>query len=237
MFSRRNLAFLVAVCSLSANPSQAAGLSLESFKGQSGADYRFYRKNDLAFGWEVKRPDKNDAKIKFCAPSAFTTTTGTVVGIYACKGVLGNAKRISPIGGAILIENGDFNIFPTNKGAVFTKDFLASLEKRKASMFQQYQIVQKRVPAEFKDKKKYQMRSIAKFSDGRTGVIESVGKVGFKQFNSDLVGLGVEDAIYCDMGSWSEGWYRDPKTSALVSIGNDHSNTHKQTNWMTYSEQ
>ena len=213
----------------------AADLKIDSIKGPTGVQYHFYNKGDLSFGWETKRPVKTDTKIKFCIPAAFTTTTDTIVGIYSYKGNVYNARAISKsIGGTILIEGGKFDIFPNDKGAKFTPEFIASLRDRRASLFQQYQLVQNKVAATFKDKKKFQMRAIVKFSDGREGVVESLKAIDFKTFNEDLVALGVKDALYTDMGAWDEGWYRHPVTEKVVAIGNDRSKTNKQTNWVIF---
>ncbi len=212
------------------------GLSVESLKGASGTNYTFYANNDLKVGWKTSRPDKSDDKIKFCAPAAFTTTTGTIVGIYAQDGKVENVSRISkPIGGAMLIRDGDFTIISTNSGSIFTKSFVSSLRNEKASLFQQFQIVKDGKPTSFKDKKTSQiMRGIVKFKDGRSGVIESMTGVTHQKFNSDLAGLGVANALYTDMGGWDEGWYRDPKCADLVTIGQDRSQTDKQTNWVVF---
>ncbi|MCA9804716.1 MAG: hypothetical protein KC777_22250 [Cyanobacteria bacterium HKST-UBA02] len=229
-----SLAALLAVL----EPVLAAGLSVISLKGESGMAYHFYDMGDLRFGWEIKRPDKKDERIKFCIPAAFTTKSGTVVGIYGIRGGVSNARAISrPIGGAILISGGKFEIFPSDNGKRFTKEFIQSVQKRKASFFQQFQLVHKGVPARFKDRKSFQMRAIVKFADGREGVVESESAMTFKTFNADLAGLGVEDALYTDMGAWDEGWYRDAETGKIVTIGNDRSQTAKQTNWVVFYEQ
>jgi hypothetical protein len=214
----------------------AKGLSVVSLKGASGTPYHVYEKNDLKIGWEIKRPDKQNTKIKLCIPAAFTSTTGTIVGIYAYKGKLGNENQVSKsIGGVIRISNSDFTIFPSTKGTRFTKDFVSAVKKERSSMFQQFQLVENGVAAKFRDKKIFQMRAIAKFKDNREAVVESVDAIDFKQFNADLVAMGVQDALYTDMGAWDEGWYRDPKTAVLVPMGNDRSLTGKQTNWIVFT--
>ena len=217
-------------------PALAQNVVVHPLKGASGTKYNLYQTNGLAMGWQIKRPSKDQKNIKLCIPSAFTTKSDTVVGIYAINGKVSNRKAISkPIGGVILIENGDFKIFPTQKGAVFTKAFLAGVEKRKATMFQQFQIVTNGSPASFRDKKYYQMRAIVRFKDSREGVIESEKDINFKTFNTDLAKLGVDNALYTDMGPWDEGWYRD-KSDNIVTIGNDRSKTHKQSNWAIFTE-
>ncbi len=215
----------------------AKGLSVLRMKAKSGTEYHFYEKNDLDIGWEIKRPSKRDEKIKLCIPAAFTSKTGTIIGIYSYKGRIGNRRGISkPIGGALLIDDDKFEIFPNMKGAHFTKEFLTSVEERKASMFQQFQLVEKGSPAQFKDKRRYQMRAVAKFSNGREGIMESDYSINFKRFVADLVSFGVEDAVYTDMGSWDEGWYRDPKSANIIPIGNIRTKTSEQTNWVIFRE-
>ncbi len=240
MLNKLTLVFLASIAGslLLLVPAWAKGLSITSITGATnGTSYHFYCKNDLDVGWTTTRPSKSDQKIKLCIPAAFTSTTGTVVGINALNGKVKNARGISkPIGGALLIRNGKFNIFPTSHGACFTEEFIESLVRDKASLFQQFQLVEKGVPARFKDKKIFQMRAIAKFKDGREGIVESVTPISFKEFNDDLAAMGVEDALYTDMGAWDEGWYRDPGSADIVSIGNDRSKTNKQTNWLIFIE-
>lgn len=212
----------------------AEGLSICRLKGESGTHYSYYRKNDLAVGWGLKRPDRGDKAVVLSIPAAFTTTSGGVVGIYAVNGKVHNRRAISkPIGGAVIIEDGDFKIFPTFKGSVFNDAFVSSLKKRKATFFQQFQIVVDGKPASFKDKKLYQMRALVQFKDKTDkGVIESKEEISFQTFNRDLAGLGVVNALYTDMGAWDEGWYRDPDNGRIVTIGNDRSATEKQSNWL-----
>ncbi len=235
---RKFLSAFLCVCVLFLFPASAfgRGLTVERLKGPSTTEYTFYGKNDLAVGWRTSRPDKNDDKIKFCVAAAFTTTTGTIVGIYAQDGKVENVSRVSkPIGGAMLIRDGNFTIVSTNNGSLFSKAYIASLRKEKASLFQQFQIVKDGKPSSFKDKTTSQiMRGIVKFKDGRSGVIESVTGVTHQKFNSDLAGLGVSNALYVDMGGWDEGWYRDPKCAELVTIGQERTDTEKQTNWLVF---
>lgn len=212
------------------------GLSVSTSKGESGTGYHVYEKGaDLNIVWCVKRPRKLDSKVKLCIPAAFTTTTGTVVGVYAVDGKVSNKSQISkPIGGVLEIVDGKFKIFPSQNGGKFTPEFFASVETDKASMFQQFQLVESGTPAKFKDQKHFQMRAIAKFKNGMEAIVESDKAIDFKTFNADLVAMGVKDAIYTDMGAWDEGWYRDPKSNSIIPIGNDRSKTDKQTNWITF---
>jgi|AGTN01.3.fsa_nt_gi hypothetical protein len=231
------LGWVLAILCSSQDSALAKGLSVSTMTGESGTEYHLYQKNDLGIDWQTTRPPKDNTKLKLCIPAAFTTKTGTVVGIYCQNGEVKNRKQISkPIGGAIIITDGKFSIFPTNSGACFSDEFVKSLETKKATLFQQFQVVEKGTPARFKDHKSFQMRAVVKFKDGKEGIIESDTAITFKTFNTDLAALGVEDGLYTDMGAWDEGWYRDPKTSKLVTIGLVRTRTGKQTNWLTFYE-
>lgn len=215
---------------------RSAELSISTVKGTSGTRYHLYGKGaGLYISWNRERPSKSDKAIKLCIPAAFTSTTGTVVGIFAVNGEVGNREQISKsIGGILKIVDGEFKIFPSDKGERFTQRFIDSLKTERASLFQQFQLVENGVASKFKDKRHFQMRAIGKFASRLEAVIESDSAIDFKTFNSDLVGMGVKDAIYTDMGAWDEGWYRNPKTSKVVPIGKDRSKTQKQTNWITF---
>lgn len=228
--------YVLCILLVSARAASAEGLSISRLKGESGTHYSYFRKNDLAVGWGVKRPDRGDKAVMLSIPAAFTTTSGGVVGIYAINGKVHNRRAISkPIGGSLIIEDGDFKIFPTKKGAVFSDAFVSSLKKRRATLFQQFQIVVDGTPASFKDKKRYQMRALVQFkAKTDKGVIESKEEISFLTFNRDLAGLGVVNALYTDMGAWDEGWYRDPQNGRIVTIGNDRSATEKQSNWLYF---
>ena len=67
-------------------------------------------------------------------------------------------------------------------------------------------------------------------------IIESKQAITLKVFSDDLVLLGVQQLIYTDMGSWDEGWYKDPSSNKLVTIGQDLSQTSKQSNWIIFKK-
>jgi len=106
--------------------STGNGLSVTSVKGESGTSYHLYERGaDLDIVWQIKRPSKSDPRIRLCIPAAFTTTTGTVVGIYCVNGKIGHRNQISkPIGGVLEIVNGKFKIFPSNKVLSLHPSFL-----------------------------------------------------------------------------------------------------------------
>lgn len=64
-------------------------------------------------------------------------------------------------------------------------------------------------------------------------VIESVSRMTFEDFANAIKRIGVKDAIYLDMGTWSEGFVRHQDKS-IETIGHLRQNTKYQTNWIEY---
>lgn len=209
-------------------------ISIETKTGGSGTHYTFIKKNTCSIGFTDKRPDKNDATILACIPAAFTNLDNNKVdGIYAVNGKIENAKVVNTtLGGVFYIENHSCRIFQSHKGLLFKDSLLNIAKSNKASFFQQIQCIQNGTAASFKDKKIFQRRGIAILKDNSVAIIESKEAITLKAFSDDLVLLGVKQLIYTDMGSWDEGWYKDPTTHKLTVIGTDLSQTARQSNWV-----
>lgn len=181
----------------------------------------------------LKRPDKNDSEILLCIPGAFTDLKlFKVDGLYIDKGTVNNKNQINhTLGGAIKIINGECEIFPSKKGKLLNDSLINLMVKQKASLFQQIQVIEKGKGARFKDLKEFQRRAIVKIK-GKTAVVESFEHITLSAFTMDLLELGVSDALYTDMGSWDEGWYKN--TDAVITIGRIKTQTDKQSNWVVF---
>lgn len=210
-------------------------LTDKKVKGASGNEYLIIYKNSASIGFETTRPDKNDSSVFLCIAGAFTTLdTYEIDGLYICGGKTGNKSKINQtLGGAIEIADGECKIFPTEKGRLLSDSLIREVENKNGSLFQQIQMIVGGKAATFKDEKLFQRRGIAVFASGKTAIIESSKAVTLKIFADDLAALGVKDLLYTDMGSWDEGWYRTAE-GKLVTIGNNHSATAKQSNWVVF---
>ncbi len=207
-------------------------LSAKSLVCSSGRAYRMIFANNAKMDFELSRPLKKDANVLLCIPAAFTSQQGGLCGLYSSHGAVFNENLIDKkMGGALEMEAGKGKIFDTNSGASLNSDFIARLKSKQESFFQQFQVVKSGHAESFVDKSHFQRRCIALLKDGSAAVIESRTEITFNEFGVDLVEMGVEDAVYTDMGPWSEGWYRDGKTGRLISIGDCKIFTDKQTNW------
>ncbi|HEY9679326.1 MAG TPA: hypothetical protein V6C76_15065 [Drouetiella sp.] len=198
----------------------------------SGVTYSLYPQGNLKFDFVTSRPATKKSNILFCIPAAFTTPSNRVDGICISNGEPASASVVNKnLGGAVVIDRGDCKFFPTDKGLKLTSVLLKDVQKKRASLFQQFLLVHEGRAATFKDKTKFQRRAICQF-DKSFGVIESDKAIDFATFNSDLVEIGAKEALYCDMGAWDEGWYRPSPDSKIVKIGKDRSLTARQSNWL-----
>lgn len=211
---------------------ESIALTAKAQSCSSGRSYRIIFANNAKMDFELSRPLKKDANVLLCIPAAFTSQSGGLCGLYASRGVVHNENLVDrKIGGALEMESGKGKIFDTNNGANLNSDFVSHLKSIQGSFFQQFQVVKDGHAESFVDKSHFQRRCIAFLKDGSAAVIESRTEITFNEFGVDLVEMGVADAVYTDMGPWSEGWYRDGRTGKLISIGDCKLFTEKQTNW------
>jgi hypothetical protein len=211
----------------------SAGVTVEDRAALSGRHYLLIHPNSYKIDFDIARPSQQNDNVLLCIPAAFTSSTGGICGLYACRGEVSNSKSIDKgMSGAIQFLAGTCKIFDTRNGASLDDDFIKQLKSSKSSFFQQFQIVKNGHAEGFKDKSHLQRRCIATFASQECAVIESQDNVSFQEFAEDLLSFGAENAIYTDMGPYGGGWYRDAKDHEIISIGKNHSMTNSQTNWV-----
>lgn len=231
-------AFFILVMNIFCVASPGFTINKELFKPKlvksaSGVVYTLFPQGNLHFDFVVSRPAEKRADIYLCIPAAFTTPENSVDGVYISKGVSGQSQSPDQqLGGAMVIRAGKAQLLSTDKGKLLTKKMLDSVRNAKGSLFQQFLIVHECKPASFRDKSKFQRRAVFQTTKNAFGVVESDRPISFDVFNKDLAELGMKEALYCDMGAWDEGWYRDAANHAVVRIGLDRSLTNRQSNWL-----
>jgi len=175
------------------------------------------------------RPDKLDNRNRLCVPGAFTSKNNTPEGLIYLNGKLTSGQKPSSGKGLVIISLGEIEILNINQ----LGQFLNSRKDSRFSLFQQWYLIEKNKRGENPfSNSNLQMRVIAKIKN-EIFIIESDSNIESEYFISTLIKMGVSDAIYLDMGSWSEGWYKDANNT-IKSIGNNKSNTNKQTNWVLF---
>jgi hypothetical protein len=220
-------------CSTSFGEATQGKLKVTKQSTKAGHQYLILQSVNAKAGFVVKRPSQSDSTILLSIPAAFTQTKNNKIdGLYLLNGVIGNSGNINhSIGGGLQIVNGEVKIFPTNKGNLLTKTWINSLAKQNGSFFQQIQCVQNGKAASFQDNTKFQRRGIVQFKNKQLAIVESNSELTLKQFTDDMVELGALNVLYTDMGAWDAGWYRDSQSGEIITIGQDLSQTAKQSNW------
>ncbi|MEI7741079.1 MAG: phosphodiester glycosidase family protein [bacterium] len=185
----------------------------------------------------LERPSRNDEKIVLSVPGTYTSPTDKPEGFVVLNGKIIQARERQAWNGAAFFRaDGTVNIFETNNGKLLTKDYLKTVENDSASLIQGHLLVHQGSAQKMLAGTPYQRRALTLLKDGTTAIIESRDLLELSVFAEDLVELDVREAFNLDMGSWSEGWYRDPVSDDLKSIGYLQSATDRQSNWVIFTK-
>ena len=182
-------------------------------------------------GFTVTRPEKTDQSTLLSIAASFTAKDlKNLIGTHIVNG-----QTIAGIGnpGGYCAIWGNKMVIKSSKDSLeyYRKKVLSS----KGDLFRQIILVKngKAMPCEL-FKRNVPLRAIAVL-DGKPTVIETVGSSTIEHFSRALAEIGVTEALYADMGSWSYGWYRN-KEGRIKDMGTNFFNTHKQTNWFVFRE-
>lgn len=231
----RAAATIALIVSLQSQAEARNPLSVETRKAPSAEKYLVIALNDAPIHFTRDKPTRDNAKLLLSIPAGFVTKEGTPIGAWVSNGQV--SYKVNPkLGGALSIIDGEFEFVDTKSGTTLTKEFLDRIAAKNGGLFQQFAIVKNRIPGSFKDHGKFLRRGIGKTIQGKEVIIESKNPITMKQYASDLVALGIKDFVYTDMGPWTESWFRDPKTSNLVDIGNEKAAPIKQANWLIVTD-
>jgi hypothetical protein len=78
-------------------------------------------------------------------------------------------------------------------------------------------------------------RAFAENERGSFVVIETEERVSIQEFQKMMLKIGIKNAIYLDMGTWSEGFYRNQENEMFI-IGKQTQSTKYQTNWLIFEQ-
>ena len=192
-----------------------------------------YKPVNLAIDFMRRRPDKFDSSVFLAIPAAFTTTNTTIDGFYIENGVIINFQQNDSIQGGLGLwkDSCHYYKFNTANYDSISKEIL----KTNGSFFQQQLLISQKqiIPCNLLVcKRLVQRRAICKIGN-EIFIAESVINLNLTDFSQRLLKIGVENAIYTDMGGWSEGWYRSDENK-ILTIGNNKTQTKKQTNWFIF---
>ena len=176
------------------------------------------------------RPDFNKRTF-LCVPAAFTSPQQAVDGYFMKEGRVIN-KTINDINGFIMFNEQECVIDSIKN---LTANRLKIAKEGNYNIFQQFLLVKKSklIKCEKFKNRKNTRRAIVKYPNGDIFIVESHRPMTILEFQEALVEIGVEDALYLDMGTYSEGWYKS-YDHEKIKIGEFFSSTNKQTNWLTF---
>lgn len=225
-------------------PSQSAEADVQNNQTQSwlekrmasSSEYVVYSATGNDVIWTLTRPSKEDDAIWLAVPATYTSPTDAVEGYVVLDGQVVQDKERQGWNGAVLFSDGGVEIVETHNGRALTKTLLGDVAKRGASLMQAHLLVIAGRAEHFKEQPLFRRRALALFEDGAIAVIESQEPLDLNNFADDLVLLGVRSAVNLDMGSWSEGWYRDVKSGRAVTIGFPTDSTKRQSNWIVFRQ-
>jgi hypothetical protein len=188
-----------------------------------------YVPENAQYHFQRIKPDTNNNDLLLSVVAAFTSKRPEhVVGTSVSNG----KKKIYPtdaetaycliIGDEVKIES-----LEQNKNLSIQKAV-----QEKGDYFQQMHLIENGEGKQceiFKNRATFR-RALAQ-KDQQTHIIETLDRITIDEFIKALIELGYEQAIYLDMGSWSEGWYRNQENN-LIRIGRNWKSSHLQTNWL-----
>ena len=187
---------------------------------------------DLVCG---ERPSQENDSVIMVIAGAFTRKLLTefshdnIIGSHTAGGVFYQDAENKRLTGTFVFDNGESSFhYKSNHDSL-----LKSAASHGGSGFMQEMLIHKGqvVSHTRPDKNENQFRALC-LLDGEVVVVESNRSVPFGLFIKAMTKLGVQDALYTDMGEgWNYSWYRKPDGSIeeLHSIRSPFS-----TNWVTF---
>lgn len=177
------------------------------------------------------RPSAADSNTFLCIPAGFTNRSNQIDGLFIKKGEIISSRANNKLTGACIISEDDIDIITY---AEMTEERLRLVTKERKSLFQQTVLIKDSqiFPCDLFGTRENLRRALIKFEDCFV-IGESHRPISIQEFQETLISIGATDAIYLDMGSWSEGWYKDVK-NRIIRIGDNFNSTHRQTNWIIY---
>lgn len=212
---------------------EAAGRKLMVMKPSKNAQLRFVSNKQRGFNGA---PSINDASIALNVAAAFTLDIETM-DVCGDHVVAGERKKgyddVTATGHMLILDN---NV--TIRGNESLKESIKAAVEGKGYLFQQCYIVEdgrgvlERVPKPILDRNPHILwRAACVMDNGEFAVVQSGAEMCCSEFINGLVALGVQQALYLDMGTWGWGWVRE-KGKPTQELDEHYFNTRFQSNWL-----
>lgn len=184
----------------------------------------------LKLALKTTRPQISES-ISLIVPAAYTSKKMTIDGFLIENGKSVNEESNNKLTGVCIISSNKVDIIPYDKMKL-DSIFL----NKEESAFQQSLLLYNTeiYPCKIFGNIKSKRRAIIQFEE-LTCIAESNVPLTILEFQEALKYIGVTNAINLDMGSWSEGSYRD-HMGQIIKIGDNFMNSRFQTSWLVYSD-
>jgi hypothetical protein len=179
--------------------------------------------------WVRKRPICHIGQ-SLIVPAAFTQSDLSIVGASIEFGKVINPKISSDLSGFCLIRNA--NPWVINQ-AQMKVGGLSKWVKAGSSVFQQDLLIQDGQSVPISHAASMNLWRALVIFPNRFEVVENDVAMRRDDFQAALLKIGAQQAIYLDMGTWSEGAYFSSQ-NRVVKIGKMRQNTRRQTNWLVF---
>ena len=170
-----------------------------------------------------------------CVPGAYTTMDTHIDGLYIEDGNVISETINNKLTGACILSKDSIQFLGL---AEINSQLISQIKLSKKSFFQQSLLVKNNqiVPCDLFRSKENLRRALIEFKDNYFLIGESQTRVTISDFQESLVKIGAINAINLDMGTWSEGWYKN-HNGEKITVGEKMISTNKQTNWIIYTRQ
>ena len=193
----------------------------------------FFDPNGLEININSKRPLKNDNNISLNIPAAFTDSSNKIDGLFIEKGFTISRKINKKLNGTCIISNKKVKYINTHS---LSDKIICEVIAKKQSLFQQQLLVfnSKIIKCNLFKNKLNLRRAIIEINN-HFYIVQSIGRISILDFQNLLISISAKNAIYLDMGTYSEGWYEND-VGKITIIGETMINTNKQSNWIVFEK-
>lgn len=203
-------------------------------------DLTFYNPINFSITLSSARPSKSISNIFLCVPAAFTDDPkinhNLIDGHFIVNGTDISNDVNHDLSGACIFDENNIEIIPSTK---LSDVKLAEISANKRNLFQQFLLVMNKIKVECNKYKstpnlvKPLLRRALVQVNNDFYVVESKVRMTLSDFQDSLIKNNFTNAIYLDMGTYSEGWYRG-SNGITKTIGENMVNTSKQSNWLIF---
>jgi hypothetical protein len=179
--------------------------------------------------WVRKRPICHSGQ-SLIVPAAFTHPNQSIAGAAIEWGQTVNAQISGQLNGFCVISYLRPSIIHANQMSPIKMKQMAKVGN---SLFQQDLLVENGHALPIAHAATMNLWRALVIFPNRFEVVENDVAMRRDDFQAALLKIGAQQAIYLDMGTWSEGAYFSSQ-NRVVKIGKMRQNTRRQTNWLVF---